>query len=268
MRNINKVKIFANDNDLSKSTKEKLVGLLTNNHFQMVDDNPDLAIAIGGDGAFLRMIKASKFNENTLYVGINTGTLGFLQEVKVDDLELFIETLNNNQYKIDKIGIQETTIITDETKYHFNSLNEIVVREKELNTVIMQVFIDGACIERYIGDGLLISTSIGSTAYNLSFGGSIVYNNLHTLQITPIAPLNNQVYRNLLNSIIIPEHTEILMKPLKKDLLVSIDGENIAMDDVKEIRTAVKNSKLQFLRLETYNFYEKINEKFLTNKKD
>ena len=265
MRNINKIRIFSNDNELSVNTKENLIELLKSNDFQIVDDNPDLAIAIGGDGAFLRMIKALKFNEDIIYIGVNTGTLGFLQEVKKEDLELFVHSLNNNRYKLDKVGIQETIILTEKEESKFNGLNEIVVREKELNTIIVQVLIDGACIEKYIGDGLLISTSIGSTAYNLSFGGSIVYNNLHTLQITPIAPLNNQVYRNLLNSVIIPEKTEILMKPLKKDLLISIDGENLIFEDVKEIKTCVRDKRLKFMRLETYNFYEKINEKFLTN---
>ncbi len=264
-RNINKIKIHANDNILSNETAIKLKEILLKHNYELVDNNPDLSIAIGGDGSCLRMIKASDFNSDVHYVGVNAGTLGFLQEIKVDDIELFVQMLNENKYKVEEVGIQETEIITAKETFNYLTLNEIVIREKELNTVILEIRIDGACMEKYIGDGILIATSIGSTAYNLSFGGSMVYNKLHTLQITPIAPLNNKAYRNLLNSVVIPENTEISIIPIKKNLLLSIDGTNIIFNDVISIKTAVKNKRIKFLRLEEYNFYEKINEKFLAN---
>jgi NAD+ kinase len=264
-RIINNIKIFSNDNEKSQEVKSKLLNLLIEKKFNIVDDKPDLVIAIGGDGSCLRSIKHMVFNSDVLYVGVNAGTLGFLQEVKIEDLESFVDSLNNCDYKIEEVGIQETEIHIDNNVHHYYSLNEIVIREKDLNTAILEIKIDDAKIERYIGDGILISTSIGSTAYNLSFGGSIVYNTLHTLQITPIAPLNNKSYRNLLNSVIIPENTEIKIIPSKKNLLVSIDGDNKILEDVDMIKTYVKNKRIKFLRLQNYNFYEKLNEKFLSN---
>lgn len=264
-RTINKVKIFANDNAISNEVSAKLKAILLANNFELVEKDPDLSIAIGGDGSCLRMVKSCEFNSNTYYVGVNSGTLGFLQEVKISDIDSFVEDLNNNKYRIEEVGIQETEIATDDQIYRYYTLNEIVIREKDLNTVILELRINNACLERYIGDGILIATSIGSTAYNLSFGGSIVVNKLHTLQITPIAPLNNKAYRNLLNSVVLPEDTEIEIVPIKRDLLVSIDGENIVFNNVKYIKTDVKNKRIKFLRLEHYDFYEKINEKFLAN---
>lgn len=262
-RIINNIKIFSNDNQKSQEVKDKLITLLNKNHFNLVNTDPDLVIAIGGDGSCLRSVKQMIFNSNVLYVGVNAGTLGFLQEVKIDDLESFVESLSNCNYKIEEVGIQETEIHINEDVHHYYSLNEIVIREKDLNTAILEIKIDDAKIERYIGDGILISTSIGSTAYNLSFGGSIVYNTLHTLQITPIAPLNNKSYRNLMNSVIIPENTEIKIIPSKKNLLISIDGDNKVFEDVDMIKTYVKNKRIKFLRLQNYNFYEKLNEKLL-----
>lgn len=264
-RIINKIKIHSNDNEKSQEVKQKLIDLLIEHKFEIVTDNPDLVIAIGGDGSCLRSIKNMSFDSNVLYVGVNAGTLGFLQEVKIEDLDSFVESLGQCDYKVEEVGIQETEIHINEKKYHYYSLNEIVIREKDLNTAILEIKIDDAKIEKYIGDGILISTSIGSTAYNLSFGGSIVYNTLHTLQITPIAPLNNKSYRNLLNSVIIPENTEIKIIPSKKDLLISIDGDNKVFEDVDYIKTYVKNKRIKFLRLQNYNFYEKLNEKFLSN---
>ena len=112
----------------------------------------------------------------------------------------------------------------------------------------------------------MIATSVGSTAYNLSFGGSIVFNSFHTLQITPVAPLNNKSYRNLLNSLIIPENIviEIIPETTKADLLLHIDGNNTIYHEVKSIKTVVNEKRIKCLRLENYNFFEKVNDKLLS----
>ena len=205
---IKSFKIFSNNNEKSenicKFLKEKL---LTNGFIE--SDEYDLAIAIGGDGSFLRMVKNTNFNSSTLYIGINAGTLGFAQEVSIDNIDKFIEDLKNNNYKIDTIGVQKTKVLTNEGDSIFYSLNEIVIREKDLNTTTLNIKIDDVFLEQYHGDGILVATSFGSTAYNLSFGGSIIYNTFHTIQITPIAPLNNKAYRSLLNSVVLPENALI-----------------------------------------------------------
>ena len=82
-RIINRVKIFANKNNESLSLKNKVIAYLAKYHFEVVEENYDLGIAIGGDGSFLRMLKQTNFNSQAYYVGINSGTLGFLQEIKV-----------------------------------------------------------------------------------------------------------------------------------------------------------------------------------------
>jgi NAD+ kinase len=262
---IKKIKIIANDNLVCNNLLDILINKLETNGFVIDGKNPDLVIAIGGDGSFLRMVKQCEFNSNLIYVGINGGTLGFLQEIKMDNIDILIECLKNESYKIDEVGIQETHIDCDMGSYNYYSLNEIVIREKDGNTAIFDININGFHLENYVGDGILIATSIGSTAYNLSFGGSIVDNSFHTLQITPIAPLNNKAYRNLLNSVIIPENNiiEVIPKENRNDLVVVIDGNNHIYNKVKKIKTFVNNKRLKFLRLETYNFFEKINDKFL-----
>ena len=78
MRKINKIRIFANENEESYKIKLKLQGVLEKYKFEVVEEDYDLAIAIGGDGSFLRMVNGTNFNSDIYYVGINTGTLGFL----------------------------------------------------------------------------------------------------------------------------------------------------------------------------------------------
>lgn len=258
-----KYKIFSNNNEKSKETQKLVDEKLKENGF-ISDENYDLAIAIGGDGSFLRMIKQTNFNSDVLYVGINAGTLGFAQEVSLSSIDEFISELKNGDYKIDSIGVQETKVITKKSDSCFYSLNEIVVRQKELNTFTSDVYIEDALLEQFVGDGLLISTSFGSTAYNLSFGGSIVYNTFHTLQITPIAPLNNKSYRNLLNSVVLPENKKVTLVPKNSsDILITVDGENNFYSNVLKIETFVDKKRIKCLRRKDYDFAKKINEKFL-----
>ena len=233
---INKIRLFPNDNKKSKEIEKILKEELEKNNFIISEKEFELGIAIGGDGSFLRMLKRCNFDSNIYYIGVNTGTLGFLQEIKPEEIKEFVEKLKNCDFKIEEIGIQETKVETEETTSLFYSLNEIVIREKDLNTTIMNIKIDDIELEKFVGDGILVSTSVGSTAYNLSYGGSIVYNTLHTLQITPIAPLNSKVYRNLLNSVVIPENKLITLIPdkTKRNIIITIDGEN-NMDESKKI---------------------------------
>lgn len=264
MRKINKIKLFSNGNEKSEEIKNKLIKLLITNNFEISDDY-DLAIAIGGDGSFLRMVKDTNFNSNVYYVGINTGTLGFLQEIKPDKLNEFVSSLNTDDFKVDNIGILETRIKRKNKIYKHYSLNELVIRESNLNVFISNIKVGGIPLETFAGDGLLISTSVGSSAYNMSLRGSLVYNTLHTIQITPIAPLNSRAYRNLLNSVILPEKKHIELIPIKKDILVTFDGENVKYENVSRVECFVKNKKLKFLRMKEYDFISIVNEKFLTD---
>lgn len=259
------VKLFVNDNETSKNVSKIVREKLEIANFQIVEDNYDLAIAIGGDGSFLRMIKNTNFNENCLYIGINAGTLGFAQEVNIEEIDQFILDLKDKNYKVENIGIQEIEIKTPDTISKQLSLNEMIVRDMELNTANLKVLVEDVLLEDFVGDGLLLATSFGSTAYNLSFGGSIVYNTFHTLQLTPIAPLNNKSYRNLLNSVILPDNKEIVIKPCNrtKNLLITVDGDNNFYKNVDYVSSKVSGREIQILRMKDYNFIKKINDKFL-----
>lgn len=262
-RKINNIKLFANNTEKAKAILNVVKKELINYSFNLVEEDYDLAIAIGGDGSFLRMVRENNFNSDIYYVGINAGTLGFLQEIKPNEISSFFDKLNSDKFKIDEIGIQETKIITKKTEQQFYSLNEIVIRDSDLNTTKLNLLIDDTLLEKFVGDGILISTSVGSTAYNLSYGGSIVYNTFHSLQITPIAPLNTKSYRDLLNSVIIPDNMQIQIIPDNKDLLVTVDGENYVYTDVSTIETSVKKKRIKCLRLNDYNFLKIVKDKFL-----
>ncbi len=262
---IKKVKLFVNDNETSMVIAGILKNKLIENKFVLTDDDFDLGISVGGDGSFLRMIKSSNFNSDPLYVGINSGTLGFLQEVKVEKLDEFIEELKSNKYLVEDIGIQETRVnMIDNTSIYY-SLNDIVVRDKYLKTFKCNIKIDNNEIEDFVGDGVLVSTSTGSTAHNLSYGGSIVYNTFTSLQITPIAPINSSAFRTIPNSIIIPDKKVITIIPKNEEIILTVDGENNFYKNIDSIETIIDNKKIKFLRFSYYNFPQKINEKLINN---
>ena len=264
---IKNIKLFVNKNDESIKTAKLIKDKLTRNEFIIDNQKYDLAIAVGGDGSFLRMVKQNNFNSDIYYIGINSGTLGFMQEVKVEEIDKFIDELKNKKYKVEEIGIQETIVNSNNKFSKFYSLNEIVIRDENLKVVKLDINIDKDLLERFMGDGIIIASSSGSTAHNLSYGGSIVYNTFTSLQITPMGPINSKTYRSLINSVIIPDKKEIHLIPEEnhKNLIVTVDGENNVYNNVDSVVTKIDDKKIKCLRLSHYNFPEKINEKLLSD---
>lgn len=266
MRKINKIKIVAGTQNKSKKIKADLERILNEYNFEINDMEYDLVIAIGGDGTFINAVRELHFDSNIYYVGINTGTLEFLQEIKPEEIENFVRRLANDEFKTEKIGLQETEVITKEGSYRFFSLNEIVIRDYKFKTTFLVVKVNDELLEEFAGDGLLISTSLGSTAYNASLGGAMIGSGIHTVQITPIAPLVNHAYHSLKNSLVLPEHNIITVEPSHardNDLLVIVDGVEDVYKDVIHVTTKAGDKHIACLRLNDYNFTNRIHAKFL-----
>ena len=117
---IKNIKLFVNKNNKSIETATLIKNKLTQNGFIISDNNFDLGIAVGGDGSFLRMIKQNNFSSEPYYIGINSGTLGFLQEVKANEINVFIDELKKEKYKVDEIGMQETIIKSNSNASNFS----------------------------------------------------------------------------------------------------------------------------------------------------
>ena len=261
-KEINNIKLYINKDEKSLQVSKKLKKELLDNGFNVTNNNYDLVISIGGDGSFLRMIKEEGFNNQIYYVGVNAGTLGFLQEIDIKNTLDFVKRLRNNDYKIEELGIEETKIKTKNDNNIYYSLNEIVIRNNDFSLLKVPIYVDNELLEQFTGDGILISTSTGSTAYNMSFGGSIIYNTLKTLSITPIAPINNKIYHTLVNSVIIPDNKVIKVIP-NTDLFLMIDGENKIVKDVLEIKTKVSKKKIKCIRMNEFHFIRTVNNKIL-----
>ena len=261
-----KIKLFYNEEKDSTFIRNILESLLKKSNFKITTSNSfDLGIAIGGDGTFLHMVMKSNFNSNALYVGINNGTLGFLQEIKPNEIKSFINNLTHKKYKIEELSYEEIIVKTKDKKVKFNSLNEVVVRDNNLKTAYFDVKIDDEVLEKFVGDGLMVSTPTGSTSYNLSSGGAIIYNGLNVLEITPLAPINNYIYRTLGNSVIIPDTKVIKLIPNGRTTSVSvfIDGILHSFDSIEEIELKLSKNKIKVIRMNEYDYTKVIYNKFL-----
>ncbi len=238
-----------NDNDPNK------INHLSNKQFNTLDTSFDLFISIGGDGTILRAITFVK-DLGIPIIGINTGRLGFLATIPVNDIELAIQNIINGKYRISERSLLTiTTSVDNEDIDSLNfALNEIAVSRKNTTSMItVETFLDGEYLTSYWSDGLIVSTPTGSTGYSLSCGGPVITPETNSFVITPIAPHNLSA-----RPLIIPDGTEIQLKVTgrEENHLVSLDSRIATLDN----GTIIKIKKAPF----TIKMVDLLNESFLT----
>lgn len=163
-----------------------------NAEVEMEDDkisgDPELVIVLGGDGTILRV--ARQYAHKKLPVlGVNMGTVGFLSNIEVDELDSCLDRLLSGDYAMDQRMMIKVDIYEDnELAESIYGLNELVIRAITPRMVSFNLVIDGENSGTYRGDGLIIASPTGSTAYSLSAGGPICDPQLDAFIITPIAP--------------------------------------------------------------------------------
>lgn len=112
-----KIKLFYNEEKDTTFIRDILETSLTAAGLEVTDKNKfDVGIAIGGDGTFLHMVMKSNFRSDALFVGINNGTLGFLQEVKPNEIKSFVEDLKNKHYRVEELSYEKVTILSGKRK--------------------------------------------------------------------------------------------------------------------------------------------------------
>ncbi|MBQ1395754.1 MAG: NAD(+)/NADH kinase [Eubacterium sp.] len=263
--------IYSSDTQASKQTLRKLRKKLDNLGFTLVeepDKDTELIVIIGGDGTFLRAIHALDFPSTPL-IGINTGHLGFFQEIMPDRLDDFIYNYTQGRYSLQPMQTVRAVIDHAGVSEEITGLNEIIIASADnfSHSVHFNISIGGSFIERFSGDGLLISTPAGSTAYNYSLGGSIVDPRLKLLQATPIAPMNTTAYRSFTSSILLPPDLTMSIVPddlpLNRDITVAYDGISRHYDDIERVEVMLSDTTIQLMRFESYDFWTKVKSKFL-----
>ena len=263
-----KIFIYTNDTEISRSIEkvfhQKLIksGLAA---CEKYDEETALIICIGGDGTLLRLVQDYGFPKTPI-VGINTGHLGFFQEILPEKIDDFIFLYNQERYSIQSLNGVSCIVKTAAGVSKHTALNEITVKGMLTHPVHLNISINNSFIERFSGDGICVSTPAGSTAYNYALGGSIVDPRLSLLQVTPIAPIQNIAYRSLTAGILLPANDKITVipcNPADRTLSVTYDGMLAEYENVAELSMRLSRKKINLIRFDDYQFWEKVKSKFL-----
>ncbi|MDN3666201.1 NAD kinase [Algibacter miyuki] len=250
---------FANIIKTESQTKSDYSSFKT---FDTLDNSFDLLVSIGGDGTILRAITYVQ-NLDIPIIGINTGRLGFLATIQVNQIESAMQNIIDGNYKISErtlLSVETTPENKDITNMNF-ALNEIAVSRKNTTSMItVETLLDGEFLTSYWSDGLIVSTPTGSTGYSLSCGGPVITPGANSLALTPIAPHNLSA-----RPLIIPDSTEIQLKVngREEQHLVSLDSRIATLDNGTIIKIKKADFKIKMIDLLSESFLVTLRKKLL-----
>lgn len=220
--------------------------------------DPKVAIVIGGDGFMLQTIGETGLEPT--YLGINAGRIGFLMN-DVDDLRHLIDQLHDERWTSWSFPLLHAEItVSDGRVISERALNDVAIERSTGQTAHLCLRLDGrTVVERLVADGLVMSTSIGSTAYGLSAGGPASHPSLHLVGITPICP-----HHPRLSPLLMPPgvtcQLEVLDAP-KRPVRVVADGRT--HDDAVGLTVHLGEPNVNIAWLEGHDFTTKLVQKIL-----
>lgn len=240
----------------------------------VIPENIECAIVLGGDGT---LIQAA--NDLVTYgipiLGVNLGTIGFLTEIEEHNVEKALDSLFRDEYHIENRLMIHGEVafynksLTKDTENTGNALNDIVITRKGFSRIIsLGIYVNDQLVDNFRGDGVIISTPTGSTAYNLSAGGPIVVSQANVMIITPICP-HSLSPRSLVVSA--DDTIKIVVGKSKKaqeaEAIASFDGNkeiDLGTNDVVSIKKAKYDTKL--VKMHRTGIYEVIQSKLSNSK--
>ncbi len=184
--------------------------------------NADIVISLGGDGTILATARTLGTSEIPI-LGINLGSLGFLTQVTLDNLENDLNRVVSGSYQIEKRMVLSSRVITGDDMVLPYALNDVVIDKGSVSRVInLSLYADDEYISSYTADGMVIATPTGSTAYSLATGGPILKPNMNALIVSPISPFSLTS-----RPIVFPAETilEVRIRSEHGSALLTIDGQ-------------------------------------------
>lgn len=256
---------YKREEEIEQKVKN-LIELAEQNNFEVLSDykEANIIVAVGGDGTFLQAVQKTGFKEDCLYAGINTGhTSSFYCDFHVDDTAKMVEAMRFEQIEVRKYPTIEVTIDGTST---FQCLNECSIRSAIIKTFALDVFIDELHFETFRGDGMIVSTPTGSTAYNKSVQGAVVDPMLPCLQVSELASINNNSYRTLGSPFILAGARKLTLKIIQDGNdypTIGIDNEALSIRHVERLDIQLTDKKIKTVKLKDNSFWEKVKRTFL-----
>ena len=229
-------------------------------------ENVELIVSIGGDGTMLHSAKLA-YQYDIPITGINKGRLGFLTDINPQEAESILDEILSGKYKTENRMLIEAFISKNKTNKSIGyAFNDIVINRKETGRMIrIETTIDSSFINTHEGDGFIVATPTGSTAYSLSCGGPILKPEVEALLLVPICPhsLNDR-------PMVVPSSSEIILRcdgSQNVSAGIDLDGDTVSemkMGEDLVIKKAAKSICL--LHPENYDYFDNLKSKLLWGK--
>ena len=223
-------------------------------------DGAELAVSIGGDGTLLSKA-ALLARQGIPVVGINTGHLGYLAACRLNEAREMIESIKHGDCRHEERTMLQLVSINGEPCDNIIALNEIAILRQDTTSMIsMPTTINGTMLTTYMGDGLVISTPTGSTAYNMSVGGPIMMPLTSCLALSPISP-----HSLTMRPIVVSDNSEIVVtiNTRAQWIQVSVDGMAMTLPSGSTVKIAQAPYKLSVIQKKEHNFANTLREKLL-----
>ncbi len=229
------------------------------------EDDIDIIIVLGGDGTLIRV--AHLYGAcNIPIMGVNMGTVGFLSSIEVAEIEYSLNKLIRHEYSLDERMLLEIDVMQNNQRLNrYYSLNEVSFRSSQGRILSLGIEIDGQSHAMFRGDGIIIATPTGSTAYSLSAGGPVIDPLLEVLLLTPLAAYH--LYRRPL---VVDGGREICVYPQSDGLAeISVDGQvKSELNENQYVIVRKAPHKVKLLRFKEESFFHTVNTKLWRNESD
>lgn len=220
----------------------------------------DLILVLGGDGTMIATARMIGDTEVPV-LGVNYGGLGYLAEFRIEELYTALESILSGNYRLDKRVMLAVELLRgDETVTRNRVLNDVVINKSALARIIeIEAFLNQQFVNSFRADGLIVSTPTGSTAYNLSAGGPVIFPSMNAVVITPICPftLSNR-------PIVVPDDAviELCLKTEQEDVALTLDGQ-VGFPLKVEDRVVIRKSQTRFniVQPTNRNYFEVLRDK-------
>ncbi len=223
----------------------------------------DMMFSIGGDGTILDTVPLVLDTEMPVF-GINMGRLGFLSSVSKNEIDNAVACVLSEGYTVERRSLIELVSpqnVFGDVRYALNELN--VIRSPEYSLLATKVFVDNVYLNTYWGDGILLATPTGSTAYSLSAGGPIIAPNSKNFVITPIATHNLTV-----RPVVIPDDCSIRIQVEGREsrYVFSMDSRSCFLDTSVQLEVRKADFSLNLVRMRGEDFFSTIRNKLMWGK--
>lgn len=220
----------------------------------------DFVISLGGDGTFLRVVDGLIGRDIPL-IGINTGRLGFLSDVRSADVETALDAVFRGDYTLESRSVLMAEADGKPLSGRPYALNDIAILKRDDASMInIRTKIDGEHAVTYMADGLIVSTPSGSTAYSLSNGGPIVAPQTHVVCLTPVAP-----HSLTIRPIVLPDNVEIAIEveSRSRHFLVAIDGRSMTCEEHIGLTIRKASQDVKLVKRHGQSYFDTLRQKMM-----